>query len=122
MIHGSMIHGSMNHGSMIHGSMIHGSMIHGSMIHGCMIHGSMNHGYDGCEGYDGYDVYDGSIDPWDLGEPVVSPPIPPDLTLTSHTKIEVFLPCGSDERGLGCLLYTSPSPRDKRQSRMPSSA
>ena len=23
---------------------------------------------------------------------------------------------------LGCLLYTSPSPRDKRQSRMPSSA
>ena len=30
---------------------------------------------------------------------------------------EVFL------RGFGsCLLYTSPSPRDKRQSRMPSSA
>ena len=24
--------------------------------------------------------------------------------------------------GIGCLLYTSPSPRDKRQSRMPSSA
>ena len=24
--------------------------------------------------------------------------------------------------GRGCLLYTSPSPRDKRQSRMPSSA
>ena len=24
--------------------------------------------------------------------------------------------------GLACLLYTSPSPRDKRQSRMPSSA
>ena len=23
---------------------------------------------------------------------------------------------------VGCLLYTSPSPRDKRQSRMPSSA
>ena len=28
----------------------------------------------------------------------------------------------SDQNGLGCLLYTSPSPRDKRQSRMPSSA
>ena len=33
----------------------------------------------------------------------------------------------SVDRGLGpglnrCLLYTSPSPRDKRQSRMPSSA
>ena len=25
-------------------------------------------------------------------------------------------------KALGCLLYTSPSPRDKRQSRMPSSA
>ena len=25
-------------------------------------------------------------------------------------------------RAMGCLLYTSPSPRDKRQSRMPSSA
>ena len=25
-------------------------------------------------------------------------------------------------RGKACLLYTSPSPRDKRQSRMPSSA
>ena len=26
------------------------------------------------------------------------------------------------EKGYDCLLYTSPSPRDKRQSRMPSSA
>ena len=26
------------------------------------------------------------------------------------------------EQPLSCLLYTSPSPRDKRQSRMPSSA
>ena len=26
------------------------------------------------------------------------------------------------DQGEGCLLYTSPSPRDKRQSRMPSSA
>ena len=26
------------------------------------------------------------------------------------------------EKYYGCLLYTSPSPRDKRQSRMPSSA
>ena len=28
----------------------------------------------------------------------------------------------SDIAGTTCLLYTSPSPRDKRQSRMPSSA
>ena len=27
-----------------------------------------------------------------------------------------------DEENKACLLYTSPSPRDKRQSRMPSSA
>ena len=27
-----------------------------------------------------------------------------------------------DPQGNACLLYTSPSPRDKRQSRMPSSA
>ena len=27
-----------------------------------------------------------------------------------------------NEQGINCLLYTSPSPRDKRQSRMPSSA
>ena len=29
---------------------------------------------------------------------------------------------GSAEKPYDCLLYTSPSPRDKRQSRMPSSA
>ena len=28
----------------------------------------------------------------------------------------------SRAEGVSCLLYTSPSPRDKRQSRMPSSA
>ena len=33
-------------------------------------------------------------------------------------KFEI-LPAGAV---VGCLLYTSPSPRDKRQSRMPSSA
>ena len=30
--------------------------------------------------------------------------------------------CGFTGQYKGCLLYTSPSPRDKRQSRMPSSA
>ena len=33
--------------------------------------------------------------------------------------LEIFLAAGE---GLGCLLYTSPSPRDQRGSRMPSSA
>ena len=31
-------------------------------------------------------------------------------------------PCSLDDKAEDCLLYTSPSPRDKRQSRMPSSA
>ena len=30
--------------------------------------------------------------------------------------------CYFTANGITCLLYTSPSPRDKRQSRMPSSA
>ena len=45
-----------------------------------------------------------------------------------HVYICRFLKNRSISRGLAsrwlvtCLLYTSPSPRDKRQSRMPSSA
>ena len=40
---------------------------------------------------------------------------------TFRTELNVAL---GDIQSLnsGCLLYTSPSPRDKRQSRMPSSA
>ena len=43
----------------------------------------------------------------------------------SHSKVlkietQKFVPQGVT--GFACLLYTSPSPRDKRQSRMPSSA
>ena len=34
-------------------------------------------------------------------------------------KVDVSLP---PERAFGCLLYTSPSPRDRTRSRMPSSA
>ena len=36
-------------------------------------------------------------------------------------KVEV-IPIEEKDLGTSCLLYTSPSPRDKRQSRMPSSA
>ena len=54
-------------------------------------------------------------------------------TLARFKKLQgydVFSPMGFDSFGLPaenyaiktCLLYTSPSPRDKRQSRMPSSA
>ena len=34
-----------------------------------------------------------------------------------HVKVDI-----TDRLSISCLLYTSPSPRDKRQSRMPSSA
>ena len=37
-------------------------------------------------------------------------------------EIEVAFPSASQTEFDFCLLYTSPSPRDKRQSRMPSSA
>ena len=47
---------------------------------------------------------------------VVSP-----CEMTYWYAIRFFLRTGAT-RCLGCLLYTSPSPRDKRQSRMPSSA
>ena len=42
----------------------------------------------------------------------------------SHQLLMASLPAyvAEDERYDYCLLYTSPSPRDKRQSRMPSSA
>ena len=40
------------------------------------------------------------------------------VTALNSTKIKIPNVCDN----MGCLLYTSPSPRDKRQSRMPSSA
>ena len=38
------------------------------------------------------------------------------------SKKTIWITGGSTGIGKACLLYTSPSPRDKRQSRMPSSA
>ena len=38
------------------------------------------------------------------------------------SEFEDTFSANSDDIGHTCLLYTSPSPRDKRQSRMPSSA
>ena len=39
-----------------------------------------------------------------------------------YVKISTFVVPISDEEAKDCLLYTSPSPRDQRGSRMPSSA
>ena len=44
-------------------------------------------------------------------------------------EVDVVIPCGGqstaekiDDNDCSCLLYTSPSPRDRTRSRMPSSA
>ena len=44
------------------------------------------------------------------------------VTRDVHLKISGVDVTNSIESALGCLLYTSPSPRDQRGSRMPSSA
>ena len=43
-------------------------------------------------------------------------------TIAPYTVEESYEVLDAVERNNICLLYTSPSPRDKRQSRMPSSA
>ena len=64
----------------------------------------------------------GQIDPndaWALAQPLLEAE-PPQTGLSFAQSILGW----SDrwENAIDCLLYTSPSPRDKRQSRMPSSA
>ena len=45
------------------------------------------------------------------------------LTYKNQTQVRFFKkPIEFDKKKVRCLLYKSPSPRDKRQSRMPSSA
>ena len=44
------------------------------------------------------------------------------LSLTESADAIVYLPHGCNVCNHTCLLYTSPSPRDQRGSRMPSSA
>ena len=47
-----------------------------------------------------------------------------DATMLTHpsTTSPIFLVTDASDTGIGCLLYTSPSPRDRQKSRMPSSA
>ena len=49
---------------------------------------------------------------WDIGPPIIK----------AEKETRHWLNEKVPGINWGCLLYTSPSPRDKRQSRMPSSA
>ena len=44
------------------------------------------------------------------------------LDAGSFEEIDAFKTHRTKDFGMGCLLYTSPSPRDRQKSRMPSSA
>ena len=44
------------------------------------------------------------------------------MKLVAGAKLKRATDAATSARPYNCLLYTSPSPRDKRQSRMPSSA
>ena len=81
---------------------------------------------DGHPGLGGLDVFATDMNNLDyplivnVGEPINSRADDFSLIFNSITKKGYFASNRAD--GKGCLLYTSPSPRDKRQSRMPSSA
>ena len=42
--------------------------------------------------------------------------------ITTNERVSMFLHCKELRTFSSCLLYTSPSPRDRQKSRMPSSA
>ena len=53
--------------------------------------------------------------------------IPPQLQINARNQLKEQLEKSLEEEGIQhkdcfCLLYTSPSPRDRQKSRMPSSA
>ena len=55
----------------------------------------------------------------DKGEVIIgSQHIPKSIIISRNGRLSVLFEPSKNS----CLLYTSPSPRDKRQSRMPSSA
>ena len=57
-----------------------------------------------------------------LPKPGLAPPAPPSQTDPGILKQPEHLPPPAPEAVVPCLLYTSPSPRDRTRSRMPSSA
>ena len=70
----------------------------------------------------GYKVRLRKLDPYLNVDPGTMSPFQHGEVFVTDDGAETDLDLGHYERFTGCLLYTSPSPRDKRQSRMPSSA
>ena len=64
-------------------------------------------------------VFSSEQDAWDVMRAFLSKASATDVVHGNITAWEIDF---VGEEGSFCLLYTSPSPRDKRQSRMPSSA
>ena len=68
-----------------------------------------------------FNLKDGYPDYWYAGDVASDDQYPSTKTLQANIKLN-WVSDGSTVKITICLLYTSPSPRDKRQSRMPSSA
>ena len=83
-----------------------------------------------------YELYENAFMPWDWHKPLFDHAKKKDITIFSspfdNSAVDLLEDLNSPaykiasfeaiDLQLICLLYTSPSPRDKRQSRMPSSA
>ena len=66
---------------------------------------------------------DGFIDQEVEGVQVISGQVTEiNKSLTKDSSVLVVAGVSVVRKGIGCLLYTSPSPRDRQKSRMPSSA
>ena len=75
----------------------------------------------GCSGSQDTDLtITGTINGEEIGEAGRTNPVKIDPELPVRVDVTVSNPTGTDSEV--CLLYTSPSPRDQRGSRMPSSA
>ena len=70
----------------------------------------------------GYDPAEGSYDASTLAQAIVDGGCDSVVLVSYATDGAAIMEALLSQGFSGCLLYTSPSPRDKRQSRMPSSA
>ena len=63
-----------------------------------------------------------SIDMQDVVDTLFDCDVDVDLSYSERRGLDTILELAKDIVDMDCLLYTSPSPRDRTRSRMPSSA